>query len=249
MLQKGIDRIYNEDFDSQKHYISTICENLRGRKLDILFDNQAFFVPNHEYMITYFGESITSSQYDCYHWDGNCKWTGHLVYPIRNIKGKVVGFTGYNPFTKFSKDVTEVSQLSRYKESSNILMNKSRFFICPLGVRKAIEDEYIIVVDGFFDCMSLAQEGFNAIAILGSTVSTEMRFLLSLIGTVYVAYDNDVAGVKLFNRLKLSLPKVLPIRQTKCKDIDEFIKLYPEQFKEGMKQINSKIKMPIQLKA
>lgn len=270
ILESGLEKIYSESLEEQKHFINTICENVRGRKLDLLFDLKAFYVPNDEFMIEYFGPSIMSNNFDCYDYLGNCKWKYHLVLPIRDVMGNVVGFSGYNPYVGlakkdksmndsnvFSKDESpsmdfdklDITTMSKYKESSSVVMDKSKFFICPLTLEKAINDGYIILVDGFFDSLSLAQEGFNSMSILGSSLSEYMKFCLSLVKVIYVAYDNDSAGKKLYNRIKQSHSNTYSIVQSKCKDIDSFIKEYYDEFKEGMKQINTKIPMSFMLKA
>lgn len=258
ILEEGLYKIYNECLDEQTHFINTICREVRKRDLNILFKLQAFYVPNNEFMVDHFGPSIMSANFDCYDYLGNCKWKYHLVLPIRNIMGEVVGFSGYNPYVdlynknkklvgEIPKEFEEVSTMPRYKESSSVLMDKSRFFICPNGLDKAIEDGYIILIDGFFDSLSLADEGFNSISILGSTISEYVRFCLSLVKVIYVAHDNDMAGKKLFNRAKAIHPNVYSIVQSKCKDIDDFIKNYHDEFVEGMKQINSKIPISFSL--
>lgn len=254
MLIEGIDSIYEKDLESQKHYITTTCRDLRGRMLDILFDMKAFYVPNNEYMIEHFGHGIMNPKYDCYMFDGQCKWAHHLVIPVTDVTGKVVGFTGYNPYVKLAyekqnrtKEEEEIAKMPRYKESSMQLMNKSKYFLCPLGIKKAIDDGYIILIDGVFDALSLAQEGYNSFAILGSSVSEYVKFCLSFVDLIYVAYDNDYAGDKLYNTMKLAFPNTLAIRQDKCKDIDEFITKYPIEFRDSMQAIFNKVKTSILL--
>lgn len=303
LLEQGINKIYDECLEEQTHFINTICKNIRGRYLDILFDMKAFYVPNDEFMIEYFGPAITSSNYDCYDYYGSCKWKYHLVIPIRDVYGNTVGFSGYNPYVSIAKNSindssnedTSVScneletvsnselspsniynneslntnsvadsskdnshnssdnsnvlkTLPKYKESSIVLMDKSKFFICPLGLKKSIDDEYIILVDGVFDSISLAQEGYNSISILGSTISEYNRFILSLVKNVYVAYDNDGAGRRLYESLKRIHSNVYSITQSKCKDIDDFIKQYPDDFKREMSKLSSKVPMSFHLK-
>lgn len=260
VLEFGVERIYSEDFETQKHFITTICNEVRKRELNILFYMKAFYVPNDYYMINYFGPSIQSVNFDCYDYLGNCKWKYHLVVPIRDVMGSIVGFTGYNPYVdianknkklglELSENDYELTKMARYKESSSVVMDKSKYFICPLGLEKAINDGYIILVDGFFDSISLANEGFNSISILGSTISEYVLFCLNLVKIVYVAHDNDSAGKKVFNLAKSKHPSVHSIVQSKCKDIDDFIKKYPNEFRDGMKQINSKFPMSFSLNA
>lgn len=249
MLDKGIEKIYEEDFEAQKHYLGLTCEKVRSMRPDILFKVKAFYVPNSEYMIKYFGREITHPSYDCYLYDGTCKWVGHLVIPIRDITGKVRGFSGYNPLVTLNNYEDDVlNKMPKYKESADYVMNKSRFFLCPLGLEKAILDKYIIITDGFFDALNVANFNFNSMAILGSNVTKEIKFCLSFIDDIYVAHDNDEAGLKLYNSLKMSLPNVYYIRQSKFKDIDEFIKTYPKQFESQMNNVFNPIKTSFYLK-
>lgn len=267
LLEDGIKRIYKECLEEQTHFINTICRDVRNNDLQILFDLKAFYVPNSDFMVEYFSPAIMSPSFDCYDYLGNCKWNYHLVVPIRDVSGNVVGFTGYNPYVdiynkqkKLSREnndlskleelnaqFSEIAKMPRYQESSSALLDKSKYFICPLGFDKALEDGYLIVVDGFFDCLSLAQDGYNSISILGSNVTEYIRFCLSLVKVIYVAYDNDSAGKTLFKRIQSIHPRVFSITQSKCKDIDEFRKTYPNEFREGMKQINCKIPMSFSL--
>lgn len=267
ILEEGIKKIYSEHLTEQRHYITTIYEGVRKRNLSILFDLEVFYVPNDEFMIEVFGPSIMNVSFDCYDYMGECKWKYHLVLPIRDVSGNVVGFSGYNPYVDLynkskkepgnkelastfnSSEMQVIATMPRYKESSSLLMDKSKFFICPLGFEKAMDDGYIILVDGFFDSISIAQEKFNSISILGSSLSEYVRFCLSFIKVVYVAHDNDSAGKKLYNSTKKIHPNVHSIVQSKCKDIDDFIKMYPNEFHEGMKQINTKIPISFMLEA
>jgi len=249
MLEQGIKNIYENDFKTQEHYLGLICREVRSMRPNILFDLMAFYVPNHDYMSTYFGSEITYSSYDCYDFNGNCKWTGHLVIPIRDIKGNVKGFTGYNPFVTLNKGENAVlNTMSKYKESAKSLMDKSKFGLCPLGLEKAINDGYVIVTDGVFDALNVADCGFNSFCLLGSALTEELQFCLSFIEYIYVASDNDKAGLDLFNTIKRKFPNVIPIRQSMYKDIDEFIKNHREAFIEQVNAIHDKIKLPIFLK-
>ena len=251
MLESGIEKIYAEDFEAQKHFINVICTSVRKMNPEILYKVKAFFVPNGEYMVKMFGYGIKHESYDCYDYNGNCKWVGHLVVPIRDILGNIKGFSGYNPaVTVNNRDENPdeiIKQMSKYKESNKRLFDKSRFMLCPLGLEKAIKDGYIIITDGFFDALSVASFDLNSAANLGSVLSKEVLFCLDLIGTKYVAYDNDKAGVAFYKELKTKLSNVYSITQSKCKDIDEFIRQYPEDFKQCVSKVNSKFKTNIVL--
>lgn len=249
MLNRGIDNIYENDFKSQEHFINVICREVRSMCPNLLFKLKAFYVPNPEYMKLYFGTEITYSNYDCYDINGNCKWTGHLLIPIYDMDGNVRGFTGYNPAVTLNKGENEVlNKMSKYKESSKYVLDKSKFGLCPLGFEKAINDKYIVVTDGVFDAINVADCGFNSFCLLGSSLTDELQFCLSFIDVIYVASDNDEAGLNLLRTVKNKFPKVYPIRQNKYKDIDAFIKNHREEFIAQMNHIHDKIKMPIFLR-
>lgn len=54
--------------------------------------------------------------------------------------------------------------------------------------------DYTVLVEGQSDVWRLYQHGYNACALMGSTVSDEQVRMLSKFDTVYLALDNDDAG-------------------------------------------------------
>lgn len=229
MLSSGIEHIYKYDYESQKNYLRVVCNTARGREYKILENLKAFYVPNEDYMLEHFGDDILHYKYDCYNY-GSCKWTGHLVIPIRSIKGEVLGFTGYNPLVTINNYKDEsLSKMSKYQESNRIAMAKDRNLLCPLGLKKAISDGYLVIVDGFFDCLALAEEDINSAALLGSEFGKYVQLILRFIDTIYILYDNDHAGVALKEQISKYHSKAFPIKQVKYKDIDEAIKKDREQ--------------------
>jgi DNA primase len=58
------------------------------------------------------------------------------------------------------------------------------------------DEDYIIVVEGYSDCMRLTQLGFNCVAVLGADISSWQAEKISEYKTVYSAFDNDGAGLR-----------------------------------------------------
>ena len=225
IINKGIEKIYSEDLNSQKHYIDTIAKDVRNMNPEVLYRMKAFFVPNETYMLKYFGEGITDINFDCYTSYGNCSWVGFLVIPVKDLVGRIVGLTGFNPYNKLLAKENPEEDVYWYKVSGKSLFDKSKFIFMADGVyKKALEDGYIIITDGNFDMINLYDNGFNSGCLLGSYVSDIVIAMLSCIDVVYIAMDNDDAGVKLYKYLSSRLPNVYIIKQNIDKDIDGALK-------------------------
>lgn len=241
VISNGIERIYTEGIESQNNFINTICKDVRNMKdTEIVKRAKGFFVPNHQYMINYFGEDILEPSFDCYNFDGDCNWHNHLVFPIYDIVGNVKGLVGFNPIAKLQSLEGEGTHF--YRHSSSSVLNKSlNFFSLKGTLRKALEDSYIIMIDGVFDALSLCNENLNAGSLLGSSLSNEHLAYLSFIPRVYLAMDSDSAGLKLADRLKRMHKGVCIIKFNKYKDIDEVLKSehreeFLRKFEEHRKQ-------------
>lgn len=240
IIEAGIKKIYAEDLATQKHYIDTIMKEARNSDSSIIYKAEGFFVPNDNYMLEYFGDIVLNSDYDCYNYAGECKWTGNLVLPLRDVKNNIVGLVGYNPFIALENKEKGIWDNPYYKQSDKKVLNKSLFlFGLKDYFKRALKEGYIILTDGVFDLLSCEREGFVAGALLGSYVSDALLYQLSLIPKVIVAMDNDSAGLKVLNQLKRYLPSTIALKQGKFKDIDDLLK--SELKDNAVKQIRENI--------
>lgn len=227
LAKNGIDKIYAEDFESQEHYINIIAEEVRHMDSKILFDMKAFFVPNDEYMIEYFGIDIVRENFDCYSTPSICHWSGFIVFPLTDVFNNIVGFVGFNSFNRLRLD--EDFTQNSYRDSGRILIDKSKYLFMPQNkYEKFLEDNYIFITDGVFDTISFNANGINAGALLGSYLSEEVIAQIKLFDRVYIPFDNDTAGLKLYNRIK-PYCNAIAVKQNKFKDSDDILK---SEFKE-----------------
>lgn len=238
-LEWGLDRILNEDRKSQEEYFKIFSES-RYIDIDYMFKIKAFFVPNHDYMVEYFGTEILTSDNGCYY-DGDCVWAGKVVIPIRNSLNKIVGLIGYDPVAREMKRDklngvnTELVIPPKYTYSNSRVFDRSSFLFIPNGYKKMIEDNYAIVVDGVFDAITLGSLGYSSACNLGSSLNDKTLFILSMVDRRLIPYDNDEAGINLYRNIRKALPRTEPIIQGKYKDIDEFIE------REGYLNLKSKL--------
>lgn len=236
IVTAGIDRIYEEDLDSQKHWLSTICRFIRGRdEITPLLEAKAFVVPNNNYMIEKFGPKCQDPKMDMYSWDGTCIWDNFLVMPIPNVAGDFIGFVGFDPLVKANeRDGVTLVGHSKYRYSNSNVFTRGRYVYFLRGVyEKAIRDGYVVLSDGNFDMLYMHHEGINAGSMLGSLVTEQILFQLSFIEHIFVVEDGDVAGRELFEKLSSGRKNVHSIRQNVRGDADDVLKsVYRERYVE-----------------
>lgn len=251
LFDEGVKKIWKEDSASQIHFLE-VLKTIRYADVDYLKSLGVFFVPNQDYLYKYFGKDSLSLSMDFYSGDGTCKWLGTYMIPIRGVNKEIVGFTGFNPASNLIYMDNEINGTDleipvKYIISSKTVFDRLNYFLCPMGIMNAIKDEYIVIVDGVFDSLTLASNGINVAALLGSDVSEQLLYQLSFVKNIFVANDNDDAGLRLLNIIQTRFSKAVQIKQSKTKDLDEFITKYgPRDLKyKIMNSMNSRIKLPI----
>ena len=153
------------------------------------------------------------------------------MFPIINIRGNVVGFSGraMPGEDKQGGKYVNTSDTPVYKKSNNLFgMNFAKNYCA----------ERIILVEGNMDVITLHQAGFkNAVAPLGTAFTEEQANLLArYTKEVLLTMDADEAGQKAIRRAAEILEKTgLKTRVISIpdgKDPDEFIKKNgPDRFR------------------
>lgn len=113
---------------------------------------------------------------------------GRLVYPIFDIRSRVVGFGGR---------VLD-SSLPKYINTPETYVYKKGEILYGLNLsRDAIrEKKKVIIVEGYMDLISLFQAGFNNVVATSGTALTaeQARLIKRFSPSVVVVYDGDKAG-------------------------------------------------------
>ena len=161
------------------------------------------------------GKSQKGTYYD--------RFRKRVMFPIINIRGKVIGFSGraMPGDDKAGGKYVNTSDTPVYKKSENLFaMNNSKNHC----------DERVILVEGNMDVISLHQAGFeNTVAALGTAFTDEQAKLLSrYTKEIVLIMDSDAAGQKAVRRASEILQNTgLDIRVVVLpdgKDPDEYIK-------------------------
>ena len=151
-----------------------------------------------------------------------------VMVPIIDVRGNVVAFGGR---------VLDDSK-PKYINTSDTLVYKKSLGVFGLNFAKNSPEKTLILVEGYMDAISLHEAGFtNAIACLGTALTSEMAHLLSRYAEeIILSYDADEAGQKATERAIGILGsigmKMRVIHLSGGKDPDEILKKYgPERYR------------------
>ncbi len=144
-----------------------------------------------------------------------------VMFPIIDLRGNVVGFSGR---------VLDDSK-PKYVNTADTLVYKKGNGIFAMNFAKNANEGKFIIVEGQMDVITLHQAGFtNAIACLGTAFTQEQANLISRYADeVYVCYDSDQAGQtatrKAVSILGSTGLRIKIVKLTGGKDADEIIKI------------------------
>ncbi|PIQ83775.1 MAG: DNA primase [Candidatus Omnitrophica bacterium CG11_big_fil_rev_8_21_14_0_20_63_9] len=116
------------------------------------------------------------------------RFRNRLMFPIQDVRGRVIGFGGR------SLDAQEPKYLN---SPETAVYSKGRHVFGLPQAREAIAAaKTVVLVEGYFDCVVLADAGIrHVISPLGTALTTEQaRLLKRYAETVILAFDADAAG-------------------------------------------------------
>lgn len=156
-----------------------------------------------------------------------------LIFPITDSQGRVIGFGGR------SMDGREPKYLNSPESS---VFRKASTLYGLYSAKGAIGKEgSAIIVEGYFDLLSLRKAGFvNSVATMGTALTLEhLRNIKRYAKAAYVLFDNDEAGKKAALRgLGLFMEEgmaAMAVVLPEGKDPDDFLKKHgPAGLKEAI---------------
>jgi len=137
-----------------------------------------------------------------------------LMFPIWNERGKTIGFGGRALMPEAQPKYLNSPESPLYSKS-NIL------YAMHLARNTAQKAGRLVVVEGYFDCLSLHQAGIeNVVASCGTALTTQQVAIMArYVPEVVMNYDPDSAGQNAMRRsIDLLLAKGLRVRILKLAD-------------------------------
>ncbi len=129
------------------------------------------------------------------------RFRGRIMFPIRNISGYTVGFTG-----RVMPEYDDGMSGKYVNTPETKLYHKSKILFNYDKARKFIADNHeVILVEGQMDVIMSAQAGIkNVVAVSGTAFTEEQVKMISrLADSVVLAFDNDSAGKKASDRASI----------------------------------------------
>lgn len=131
------------------------------------------------------------------------KFRDRLMIAIQNLSGMIVAFGG--------RDLSGTSKAKYMNSPESALYHKSDILFGLNHSRQSIAKENsVIIVEGYFDMISLFQGGVTNVVAASGTALTEIHanILSRYAKTAYLVFDGDAAGQKATLRsLEIVLPK------------------------------------------
>ena len=133
------------------------------------------------------------------------RFRNRLMFPIRNIQGKVLGFGGRALDDSLPKYLNS-PQTSIFDKSSSLY-----------GIDRAKtairQKDQVIIVEGYMDALTAHQHGFdNVVASMGTAITDkQLAILKNLTRNLILALDADTAGEEAISRSGEMLDKMLPV--------------------------------------
>lgn len=153
------------------------------------------------------------------------RFRNRVMFPIINTSGKVIGFGG--------RALDNDGGAKYINSPENPIFHKSNNMFALNFSRQSLRDkDYLIIVEGYMDAISLYQAGIENVAASLGTALTEnhAKILKRYVKKVILSYDSDKAGrqaaYKAIDVLRKENLDVRVLNVDHGKDPDEYIKAF-----------------------
>ncbi|AGX42114.1 DNA primase [Clostridium saccharobutylicum] len=150
------------------------------------------------------------------------RFRNRVMFPVFDVRGKVIGFGGR---------VLDDSKPKYLNSPETMIFQKGiNLYGLNFATKNGLVKDYMIIVEGYMDLISLHQYGItNTVASLGTALTVnQARLLKRYVNKVIISYDADVAGqtatlrgLEILRNAGFDV-KVLTVPQGK--DPDEFVR-------------------------
>ena len=170
----------------------------------------------------------------------NDLYRNRIMFPLWNLKGKVVGFSG-RIFNDENAPKYINSRETEIFKKGELLYNYHR------ARNECRRKNEVIIMEGFMDVICAYTHGItNVFAAMGTAITSANAHLISRMAkNIILCFDGDDAGILAANActnelLKLDVfPSIVVLDKTKVKDPDEYIR------NNGIEAFKEKIMHPL----
>lgn len=116
------------------------------------------------------------------------RFRNRVMFPVFDVRGRVIGFGGR---------VLDDSKPKYLNSPETMIFQKGiNLYGLNFAIKNRMQEEYIIIVEGYMDLIALHQYGIcNTVASLGTALTVnQARLLKRYVNKVIISYDADLAG-------------------------------------------------------
>ncbi len=176
LTQRGITKEIIDEYKigfSTKGY-TDLQNKFKSKYTPVIFEKAGLTVPTEK------GETVD-------------RFRNRIMIPIRDEAGSVIAFG--------ARAVLEGQNPKYLNSPDTILYNKSRILYgINVAKDKMIEDDYVVIMEGYFDVISAQAAGLkNAVASCGTALTVDHVRLIAKYSKsrkIYLSFDTDSAGLK-----------------------------------------------------
>lgn len=153
----------------------------RGLPVGVIRNSDAFFIDDGKPLMSIPEEFRHESYGICR--NNRVVYAGRCVYPVKDVKGNVMGFCGWEP-----------SIQPKYLDSKNYGYKAKRNVLYGMEMLPEYytSTKPVVLVEGLVDCLLLRYLGVQALALLGSMMTGYIVVILKRFGNrLIVMPDND----------------------------------------------------------
>lgn len=157
------------------------------------------------------------------------RYQNRIIFPIKDVDSKLVAFGGRVIDNSTPKYINNADS-EIYCKAENLY---------GINISKDYAQDGLIIVEGYFDFITLYQAGIkNVVALLGTAITDEqIELIKKYTNKVTLILDSDLAGqqasIRAVEKIKKYDIKCFNVRLEKAKDVDEFINIYGiDEFKK-----------------
>lgn len=213
VMQSELESLYNVVAYAQKHFTNNLFNTEEGISIGMTYFNERGF---NQTIIKKFQLGFSPTSWDDF--SKTATENGHkkdfllktglsikkedntlydrfrdrVIFPVHNLSGRVVGFTG--------RILTSDKNKPKYVNSpESDIYNKSKTLYGIYFAKSAIvSNDNCYLVEGNTDVISLFQAGVeNVVASSGTSLTTEqIRLIKKFTNNITILYDGDEAGIK-----------------------------------------------------
>ncbi|CAL4042020.1 DNA primase [Buchnera aphidicola (Phyllaphis fagi)] len=129
------------------------------------------------------------------------RFQGRIIFPIKDKYGRIIGFGGRSLDDKIPKYINS--------PKTEIFDKGKQLYGIYETQKKYPKPKYLLVVEGYFDVISLTQFNIKyVVSSLGtSTTTQQIQILFKITKKIIYCYDGDIAGqIAAWKTLKKTLP-------------------------------------------